>query len=527
MLIFRLNHAQHAIVDGRLDEACEVLSESAAKEHRRGQELIGKLVKKLIDRAQEHLQAERYREALNDCEKATQLAGNQPEIVELRENALAADKAAAKNAQRRQLAIATAKRHIDRGEIALGQAACDEIGSSTTVAELKKEADRRDHIIHSRIQRVERAIADSELNEAVAVLRELKTICPQNERFLALLVALGKTIVNQANGAIESGQLVHAVDAMDRIRGLIDSEAAVACRRSLELCQRIANGLNECDLRPVLADLRSLQQAHTSASWISEAIEAAQVSQQARDQLSTSPLSVLAHREFRKARQAANGRHSDKPPIVTATIVPQTLEAIVDSVPDAFALQVDGAPGCFVLRRDSITFGPRSASQKHDVEVAGQATALATITREDGDYILQSDQPIVINNRKATSRLLSHGDRVELGVRSSFKFSLPCAASSSAVIELTGCSGPQGGRRLVLFDNALVIANNAASHVRSSMASDPYVLFVRDNRLQARPMDTGKGKAGEPVPVEFDRPVLLGDINVVASAVNVDARRNV
>ena len=538
MLILRLNHAQHAIADGRLEEACEILSDSAARQHRKGQELIGKLVKRLLGRGQKHLAANRFREALADCDRAAKLSGNQDEVAVLREQALTADQAAVKKADRRKHAIATAKRHIERGEIELGHAVCDELPDGTTVARLKNEADRRDALIVSRLERAERAYNNSEFNEAIQGLRELKTLCPQNERFVTLLSSVGRAIVDQANSAIDSGLLVNAVDAMDRIYGLVHSDAAVDCRRSIELCQRVAANLSQSDLRAVIADLRHLQKQRPEAPWVAEAIEAAEKSNEARDQLNASPLSALSM-ETRAARAPitpmnAMKNHRNDKSIVTASIVPRNGNAIDSPIAAAgplnrFILQVDGATSCFVISNPTVTFGPRSSSQRNDIEVLGQGAAQVQIYREEGDYFLRSNQPVVVNNRATESKLLSHGDRIELGPRSSLRFSLPCAASTSAMIELTGCKTPNGGcRRLVLLDNAMVIAGNGASHVRSSVATEPFVLFIRDGRLQARPM-TGAAGGGttDAIIMDFDIPVALGDMNVVASSVESNKNRKV
>lgn len=195
-------------------------------------------------------------------------------------------------------------------------------------------------------------------------------------------------------------------------------------------------------------------------------------------------------------------------------------------VADTFVLQIDGAASCYVHRNEAISFGPRSSTNQCDIEILGQGISHVTICRGDGDYFLRSEQPIVVNNRATESKLLSHGDRIELGPRSSLRFWLPCAASSSAVFDLTGCRTPNGGcRRLILFDNAIVLANNAASHVRSSAISEPYVLFVRDGKLLARPMNSSS--SDKPIVVEFDRPTPLADVNVVASTLEDTRNRKV
>ena len=71
MLFLRIKQVETALKDGRLDEAYELLAESDAREHRRGQELTGQLVQALLDRGRCHLENDQPEQAL--CDATTQL----------------------------------------------------------------------------------------------------------------------------------------------------------------------------------------------------------------------------------------------------------------------------------------------------------------------------------------------------------------------------------------------------------------------------------------------------------------------
>src|SRR5215468_10170621 len=88
MLILRIRHAETAVADGRLDEAFDLIKDPKLRSHRRGQDLLTKLVSALAKRGREHLKADRFAQALTDCEKAQQLAGDLPELVSLRSDAM-------------------------------------------------------------------------------------------------------------------------------------------------------------------------------------------------------------------------------------------------------------------------------------------------------------------------------------------------------------------------------------------------------------------------------------------------------
>src|SRR5688572_22083695 len=84
VLILRIRQAEVALGDGRLDEAYELCQSEKLRSHRKGQALVTRLVRALVKRGHEHLNAARPQQALVDCEKASRLGGALAEVVELR-----------------------------------------------------------------------------------------------------------------------------------------------------------------------------------------------------------------------------------------------------------------------------------------------------------------------------------------------------------------------------------------------------------------------------------------------------------
>ena len=62
-MILRIRQAECALADGRLDEAFELADRHDVRSHRRGQRLVGRLVRSLVDRGRKHLDAGRIAEA--------------------------------------------------------------------------------------------------------------------------------------------------------------------------------------------------------------------------------------------------------------------------------------------------------------------------------------------------------------------------------------------------------------------------------------------------------------------------------
>ena len=86
LLFVRLRATEHALRDGRLDEAYRLGTAPDIREHRRGAAVLAKLAGKLLDRAREHYRADRFTEALMDLDKAEAGGVKQDEIAELRNN---------------------------------------------------------------------------------------------------------------------------------------------------------------------------------------------------------------------------------------------------------------------------------------------------------------------------------------------------------------------------------------------------------------------------------------------------------
>jgi hypothetical protein len=151
-------------------------------------------------------------------------------------------------------------------------------------------------------------------------------------------------------------------------------------------------------------------------------------------------------------------------------------------------LQVDGVGSFFVLRDRCVTIGPMSSSRRPDVGLLADAgLPVVTVERNDEDYFLTSDRAVCVDDKTVTRKLLTPGDRVALSPRCRFRFELPNAASTSAVLNLTGARLPRGdARRVILLDRSIVLGPGASAHVRADHLEEPVVLHVRDGRLFCR-----------------------------------------
>ena len=179
-------------------------------------------------------------------------------------------------------------------------------------------------------------------------------------------------------------------------------------------------------------------------------------------------------------------------------------------MPERFLLQVDGV-GCFlVVRNAAITVGSVSSSRQCDVGLIAQANLpVAMIERLDDDYFVRSDGSVRVNNKTATSRLLTHGDRIELSPRCTMKYHLPNAASTSAMLDLTGAKLPRADvRKVILLDSTIVVGPGSAAHVRADELVKPIVLHLRNGQLHC-PKDV----------MSMDKPIRVGPLSMVMTKV--------
>jgi len=193
------------------------------------------------------------------------------------------------------------------------------------------------------------------------------------------------------------------------------------------------------------------------------------------------------------------------------------------TLPRRLVLHVDGIGSFLVLRDRSVTIGAAGGSRQPDVPLlVNSAAGLTTIERADEDYFLSCGGSVTVNGQRVERKLLSDGDRIGLSTKCHIRFTLPNAASTSALMSIAGGRLPgTDATRVVLLDRLLVIGPGNAAHVRADDLAGPVILHVRDDRLfcqtdqevtvDGRPMDR---QAGLPV----DARVRIGPVSMVIRA---------
>lgn len=485
VLILRIRQAETALKDGRLDEAFELARPEDVRAHRRGQRLIGRLVRSLVTRGEAHLEDGRLQEAATDCERARQLGGNLPEVVALRDAVGQAVSARERSGRRRADAAATARQHVENGRLSFGANLLADMPTDSHRAQaLRGELGARRNAADAALHRAEAAVAREDWAAAMDELAEAKRAHAASNRVQELSARV-VTLVNQhARSAIEQGRL----DLADLLIGRLVSFSGQTIEtrelhQVIEQCRQVRERIEQGHPRQAVEVLQRLASILPQAGWVQDALASAQQSADGLERLRGGPLGMLnAGRPDIRTATPSDETVPFEAPVPRPASVNQSAET---GMPSRFMIHVDGVGSYLVLRDRQITIGPDGSSNRPELALLSEpGTPPATVERVDDDYFLTSTGTVRVGERAARRKLLSDGDKIALSRRCRIRFGLPHPASTSAVLDLSGTRLPRtDARRVILLDRDLVIGPGPASHIRADELTSPAVLSVRDGRV--------------------------------------------
>lgn len=483
MLILRIRQAECALADGRLDEAFGLADRNDVRSHRRGQRLVGKLVRALVQRGGKHLAAGRLAEASTDCDKARRLGGLMPEVAELRTKAAEALLAQHRDERRQARVLAAAREEIDRGHLAAGGQLLAAVAQQESRAGVMlKDVEARRAAVQCAAAGAEAAVKRDDWEAAI---RELARVRPadtaSDATFAALAAKVGKQVRQRVQAALNEGD-VHLADAMLNRLMLVDGQGVETqqLRQAVNQCRLAWDHLDRFQPRQAEEIVRRIATMLPGASWPATVAKQLRQAAELIDELRAGPLGLLA-----VAPQPAHAPPSAQFARYDHAAPHAPHGAGGESLPSRFVLQVDGAGSFLIVTQAMVTVGPLSSPSAPDVGLMADAgTATATIERVEEDYFLRAAGPLVVNGRACASKLLVSGDELALSPRCRFTFRQPNVASTSAVLDLTGTRYPRADvRRVILLDRELVIGPGAGAHVRIDELTEKVVLHVKGGRL--------------------------------------------
>lgn len=477
----RLKQCEHAIAAGRLDEAFDLARQPDMRAHRQGQELIGRLVPALIARGRQHLAAGRLIQAAADCEKAAQIGGNLADVAQLRDAVNHAMRQTDQANRRVGNAVATARRHIDQGQLSVGQQLLEAISSpDARVDGLKHDLAARRAGLESRLKKASDAFDSGDWETAVDHLAAMTRGDSADTALRQLCGKISQRVSTEIHREFESGKLNVAAALLSRLDKLpVQSVETDSIRKSLDQC-RVA-----CDLiktnQPRQAEdlLRRLAALWPDAAWLSKSVEHTSQLGNALSQVHGSPLFLV---EVFSPKRPTTPAHA--PTIAPPRMAPTPEIPVAKSI----CLHVDGIGSYQVVTNAAVSLGPAGASRSVDIPLMLDASVpIVTLTRSDGDYFLRAPEPVLVNQSPTTNKLLRDADQISLGRRCRLTFRRPSAASGSAVLDLSGARIPGATvNQIILMDREIIIGPGSAAHVRVDDLPAPLVLQRRGDALYCR-----------------------------------------
>lgn len=476
MLLVRLKQFECAMADGRLDEACELARPASLRADRRGQELVGALARALVERGGLHADAGRVAEADADCRKAAELAGNTPEIAQLR--AIVADlqnKSAQALAQRQHSqrlaaqAVESARRYAEIGQFSVGQAALAAAGADPRALAMNQDLAARRASASAALAKAKECFEAGDWEAALRQLALLRDRRAASAELSDLSARIGLQVTGRVKIAIEAGRLDQASELLGRLDELgAASLETRELRRTLGQFRAAFEAVQTAEPHRAIEALKLLEPLWPNAHWISTAVEQLTKLGMILQGLRTGPLArvTLTHMTA-DSDETLPPLHARAAGAIAHT--PVTAPARATETPARnFLLQVDGVGSFVVSQKAVVTIGPANGESAADVALlADAATPRIVISRADGDYFLRSAAAINVNDRPTTGTLLSDGDKIALSPRCRLTFRRPNAASGTAALDLSGARLARGDiRRIILLDREILIGPGASAHVR-------------------------------------------------------------
>ena len=443
-----LKRAETALHAGRLEEACQILRSSSMTRHAAGQKLLDRLVDALIARSQNHFEQENLSQARSDLAMAKKLAGSQTRIVEL-------------------------ETQINRHERLLAQKSADESNG-------RWEAE------------VSRLIAAGQYEEALVTLRKIQRDRSVSalDNWQPMLEPAITALTDRAAADLVAGHLDRCQSTLATLneagfRGTAQQEL----KAQLGRCYNVRRAVERSDYVEASRELKLLARKIPDATWIDEMLASVQLCLDHVESVKAGPFGLLDLPTFSRS-PAAN--RSAQP--IAAAPMRSYKSSFMNNTPSdndplhdyglttvRSILQVDHLGSLLLVQGDLCSVGSATASNCDVTLQTDGSKDRIVICRDGEDYFASSQKAFSVNDLSAKRHLLNHGDTIHVGKRGRLKFSQPVAASSTAILQISGSKMKRRDiRAIVLFDDAIMFGRGRG-HFRLPSLATPIILRAADS----------------------------------------------
>lgn len=478
LFLLDLKRAEVAIASGRLDDAFHVLQTSSERNHRSGQKLTDRLVSAFVARATQHLVEERIDDARHDGDKARQLGGRQPVVTDLLRKISAVDADRRDRQQHRHEVLALAHQQMQAGAYSVGVKLLDGLkgdqsaGGAASAERLAESIEAKRAIVDDASARIQAAIDGGRHEAAVAVVKSLSADQRAHCKIAGLTQQVAASLVERGFSELTAGRLDRAAAIGELLRPQqLASPAGGEFEECLSRCRSVREYLRAHQYVEAEAQLTLLSQTINGGAWIDLARTAIADAIRHLNSVSKGPLGLMDD----QLNEPPSSAHA------SALRRQQSTEADPAGsryLPVRSVLQVDGVGSLLLLSRNVVTIGTSSSSSSgFDVALLTEGPAATISIRRDGDdYFAESGVPFGLNGQQVTRRLLASGDSIAVGARGRLRFQKPVAASSSAVLQITGSRLARRDIRSVVLMSDSLLFGPAGSHFRLPAVESPIVL---------------------------------------------------
>ncbi len=512
-LFVRLNAAEKALRQGRIDDAYAAVTQPDLRQHPRAERLLDELVRPLVARARLHRQAGRFADALADLDRIAAVGRAGPEVQALQQQILEETRQRANQAAEHQEACERVAEDVRAGRLESGRLDLQRIEDPQRRAELAEELDAR---VERAGQLLRQAGEALEHADVLAAARFWQEACQRHGRTRAadeLAVRLAAACRAAVERWVDQGRidcLAAARSALESLRPTVPT--LVEAERLAELCRRAVEQFSADDYPGLRETLLRLKAARSGAEWVPAALSAVAKVAEGREALLASPLGVFA-----SLTAAAGPRDAaDRVPLEPPTVREVACEPDTIRLERPLLVLVDGGGSGLLVRRDLVRVGRGGGATAVDVPIPGDVQSHhADIIRRGEDYFLTAYGPVEVNGRHVEHTLLRDGDRIVLGASAKMVFCKPSVKSESAVLRLSHRSRlAQDVSDVVLFRETCLIGPGPSCHLRTHEGHGQAVLFERGGGLHARQTAGPHWPSARLQAIVAGQPLELGDVRV-------------
>ncbi len=503
-LSVKIQAAEAALRDGRIDDAYQIVGEQAVREHRRGRKLLDTLAKPLLARARLHAQAGRYADAMQDLDRLDKINRNSPDADALRKRAGDELRGRRHERQDRDESYEKAVARVRAGRLESGRLAIEQMsGDDRKREQLKDELDIRVKRSEQLLDRAREVLKAGDVLAACRLWEDARNSHGRTRETESFAPDLAAKYRKMVQGWLAAGELDRFMNAVRGARALHAIDPSLEEYETIrKLVASTAAHLARGDHAGMRRSLLRLTSAAGEMKWIKEALANLGMLSAAQDKLYASPLGVFAPSVQKSGgiRMLEDTKISDNAPRKVRTAAKPTLQSGEPVGHGPLLLLVDGTGSSVLVRRDTVRIGRAGGSVEIDVPIpADLKSHHADIVRHGEDYFLMANGPTQVNRRDVSRVLLRDGDRINLGGNGKMIFRRPSDRSESAVLMLADSNrAPQDVDRVILFKDTCLIGPDPSCHIRTREGDTRLVAFVRDGQMQIRrrPLN-GRGGAGE------------------------------